>query len=364
MIYRDYGKTGKKVSLLGFGGMRFKDVDNHDECIQMMITAAKGGINYFDTAVGYFETRSESVFGEAFAEMRRQNLPYYVATKTFKASESDIRKEIEAQLKRLNQSSIDFYHMWCIKSPEEWQERKRAGIVQAFQKLKDEGLIKHICVSSHLTQDEIKDFLMEDVFEGILMGYSAYNFKTREKAFDSIKEKNLGAVVMNPLGGGIIPSHPELFSHLKRNQNESVVDAALHFLWDHPEISTTLVGFVDESEVKSALKAMETYVPRTAAELAAAKNAASTSMEGLCTGCGYCEGCPQNIPIPQYMDSYNQMMLSPNKDSNAITQRLNMHWGINPKDAGTCIECAQCEANCTQHLPIISRLKEISQLGN
>ncbi|MDR2900705.1 MAG: aldo/keto reductase [Treponema sp.] len=361
MIYRDYGKTGKKVSLLGFGAMRFQDVDNHDECIQMMLTAAEGGVNYFDTAPGYFETRSETVLGEALAEMRRKNLPYYLATKTFKSTESEIRKEIEAQLKRLNIPSIDFYHMWCIKSPEEWQTRKNDGILQAFQKLKDEGLIKHICVSSHLTQDQIEDLLMEDAFEGVLMGYSAYNFKTREKAFNSIRAKNLGAVVMNPLGGGIVPQHPELFEHLKRNPQESTVDAALHFLWDHQDISVTLVGFKNESEVKEALHAMENYVPRTAAELEAAKSASSVSMEGLCTGCGYCEDCPQHIPIPKYMDAYNQKMLSPS-DTKAIENRLLWHWGIEAKDAGQCIECAQCEASCTQHLPIISRLREISQL--
>jgi predicted aldo/keto reductase-like oxidoreductase len=362
MIYRDYGKTGKKVSLLGFGAMRFQDVDNHEECIKMILTAAKGGVNYFDTAVGYFETRSETVLGEAFAELRRQNLPYYVATKTFKSSEADIRKEVEAQLKRLNVPSIDFYHMWCIKSPAEWQSRKNDGIIEAFQKLKAEGLIKHICVSSHLTQDEIKDLLLEDAFEGVLLGYSAYNFKTREKAFDSIRAKNLGAVVMNPLGGGIVPEHPELFNFLKRNPDESAIHAALKFLWDHQDITSTLVGFSTEAEVKDALLAMENYVPRNAAELEAVKKAASTSMEGLCTGCGYCEGCPEKIPIPQYMDAYNQKMLSSNSPK-AIENRLAWHWGISPQDAGKCIECAQCEASCTQHLPIIERLKEIAQLG-
>ncbi len=362
MIYRDYGKTGKKVSLLGFGGMRFKEVDNHDTCIQMMLTAARGGVTYFDTAPGYFGTRSESVFGEGFAELRRQNLPYYVATKTFAASESKIRAEIEAQLQRLNIPAIDFYHMWCIKSPQEWQDRKQAGIVQAFQKLKEEGLIKHICVSSHLTQDEIENLLMEDVFEGVLMGYSAYNFKTREKAFNAVRAKGLGAVVMNPLGGGIIPDHPELFEYLKRVPEESVVDAALHFLWDHADISTTLVGFSDESEVKDALRAMDNYVPRTAAEFEAVKNASASSMEGLCTGCGYCEDCPQNIPIPQYMDAYNQKLLN-RGNTKAIGDRLTMHWGLSLEQAGTCVACAQCEAACTQHLPIIERLKEISQLG-
>jgi predicted aldo/keto reductase-like oxidoreductase len=362
MIYRDYGKTGKKVSLLGFGGMRFKNVDNHDECIQMMLTAAKGGVNYFDTAPKYFEIRSETVFGEGFAEMRRQNLPYYLATKTFASTESEIRKEIDAQLKRLNVPYIDFYHAWCVKSPEDWQSRKQDGLVQTFKKLKEEGLIKHMCVSSHLIQDEIDDFLAEDVFEGILMGYSAYNFKTREKAFNSIRAKNLGAVVMNPLGGGIIPSHPELFEYLKRDSKETTVDAALHFLWDHPEISVTLVGFGNESEVKDALHSVDNYVPRTAVELEAAKKASSTSMEGLCTGCGYCEGCPQDIAIPQFMDSYNQMMLNPEKNTKLITNRIKNHWNLDPRDSAKCIECAQCEAACTQHLPIIDRLKEISSL--
>jgi predicted aldo/keto reductase-like oxidoreductase len=344
--------------------MRFKNVDNHDECIQMMLTAAKGGVNYFDTAPKYFEIRSETVFGEGFAEMRRQNLPYYLATKTFASSESEIRKEIEAQLKRLNVPYIDFYHAWCVKSPSDWQERKQAGLIQAFRKLKEECLIKHMCVSSHLVQEDIDNFLAEDVFEGVLMGYSAYNFRTREKAFNSIRAKKLGAVVMNPLGGGMIPQHPELFNYLKRNSDEAVVDAALHFLWDHQDISVTLVGFGNESEVKDALRAMENYVPRTAAELEAVKKASSISMEGLCTGCGYCEeGCPVNIPIPEYMDAYNQKMLHPDKDPQAIVNRLKMHWGRDPKDAGKCIECAQCEAACTQHLPIIDRLKEISSLG-
>jgi predicted aldo/keto reductase-like oxidoreductase len=364
MIYRDYGKTGKKVSLLGFGGMRFKNIENHDECVNMMIAAAKGGVNYFDTAPKYFGIQSEEVFGEGLAEMRRQNLPYYVATKTFASTESDIRTEIEAQLKRLNVPSIDFYHAWCIKSLPEWQGRKDDGLIQTFQKLKSEGLIKHICVSSHCIQEEIENLLMDDIFEGVLMGYSAYNFKTREKAFNSIRAKKLGAGVMNPLGGGMIPQHPELFEYLKRDPKEATVDAALHFLWDHQDISVTLVGFGNEGEVKDALRAMENYVPRSAAELEAVKKAASISMEGLCTGCGYCEeGCPVKIPIPQLMDAYNQKLLHPNKDPKAITNRLLMHWGLNPKDAGKCIECAQCEAACTQHLPIIDRLKEISLLG-
>jgi len=358
MIYRDYGQTGEKVSLLGFGGMRFKNVDNHDECVRMMVAAAQGGVNYFDTAPGYFETRSETVFGKGFAEMRRLGLPYLSATKTFESSESGIRREIEAQLKRLDVPSIDFYHIWCIINLNNWEGRKKDGILKTFTKLKEEGLIKHICISSHLIKNEIKELLMEGVFEGVLFGYSAYNFQTRQEAFDAIREKKLGAVVMNPLGGGVIPQHPELFKHIRR-EGESTVAAALRILWDHPEISVTLVGFDTIEHLNEALGAIEGYKPRTPAELEEAKSKTTASFEGICTGCAYCDNCPQGIPIPQYMDTYNQKLLDKN-NKDPIGDRLKWHWNLDRSGAGKCTACGLCEEACTQHINIIERLKEIA----
>jgi len=358
MIYREYGQTGKKISLLGFGGMRFKNVDDHDECVRLMIAAAESGINYFDTAPGYFETRSETVFGKAFAEMRKNKLPYYSATKTFESTESGIRKEIEAQLKRLNIGTIDFYHIWCITTLGGWENRKKDGILKTFAKLKEEKLINHICISSHLIKDEIKELLMEGVFEGVLFGYSAYNFKTRQSAFDAIKEKKLGAVVMNPLGGGVIPQHPELFKFITR-EGDSVVTAALRVLWDHPDITNTLVGFDTIEHLNEALSAIEGYKPRSLSELEEVKSKAGESFEGICTGCAYCAGCPVDIPIPYFMDAYNQKLLD-KKTKDPIGNRLKWHWSLERSIAAKCTECGQCEKACTQHIDIINRLKEIA----
>lgn len=360
MLYRNYGSTGEKVSLLGFGGMRFRNIADQDACVAAMAAAAEGGVTYFDTAPGYFETKSESVFGLGFAELRRRKLPYQVATKTFKTKRDDIRRELDAQLSRLGVDAVDFYHIWCITTLENWAERKREGILDTFRELKEEGLIRHICVSSHLIGDEIKELLMEGVFEGVLFGYSAYNFKTREAAFDAVRAKGLGAVVMNPLGGGLIPQHPELFGFLKREETETAVEGALRFLWDHRDISTTLVGFGSAEEVEAALAAMEGYRERSEAELAAVKAAASSSFEGICTGCGYCDDCPQGIPIPKYMDAYNQKLLT-DKES-AVADRLKWHWGgLKAEGAGACVECGLCESACTQHLDIMERLKEIAR---
>ncbi|MDR0456937.1 MAG: aldo/keto reductase [Treponema sp.] len=359
MLYREYGRTGEKVSVLGFGGMRFAHIDDHDECIRTMLAAAEGGVNYFDTAPGYFETKSETVFGKAFAEFRRRNIPFYAATKTFATTEDAIYREVEGQLKRLNIPAIDFYHIWSITNLDNWQNRKKDGVLQAFRKLNDEGLIRHICVSSHLIDDEIKELLMEGVFEGVLFGYSAYNFKTRQKAFDAIREKKLGAVVMNPLGGGVIPQHPERFSFLQR-PGEGIVAAALHFLWDHPEISVTLVGFETDKQVQEALAAIENYKPRTESELAAVKAGSNASLEGICTGCSYCDDCPHEIPIPKFMDTYNQKIFNTKAGEDPIGNRLRWHWNLDRSIAGKCTACGQCEKACTQHIDIIKRLKEIA----
>jgi predicted aldo/keto reductase-like oxidoreductase len=358
MLYRTYGKTGKKVSILGFGGMRFSDIEDREANVASMVAAAEGGVNYFDTAPDYFGVKSEETFGEGLAELRRRGLPYYLSTKTFKSKPGEIRREIEAQLQRLKVGSIDFYHIWCITKLANWKERVEDGVLAEFRRLKDEGLIKHICVSSHLAGDEIKELLMEGVFEGVLFGYSAYNFKTREAAFDAVRAKGLGAVIMNPLGGGLIPQHPELFRFLQRDSAEEIVPAALRFLWDHQDISVALVGFGTESEVRQALAAVDGYTPRSAPELAAVKAAASASFEGICTGCGYCDDCPEGVPIPKFMDAYNQQIITGEK--NAILNRLAWHWNIKASEAAACVECGQCEEACTQHLPIVERLQEIA----
>jgi uncharacterized protein len=360
MLYRPYGRTGVSVSLLGFGGMRYGAVDNREQSVALTLEAARAGVTYFDTAPGYFGGKSEEIFGEAFREMRRLGLPYLSATKTFKSTERDIRTEIEAQLKRLDLPAIDFYHAWCITTLDNWSKRKADGIIPALRKLKEEGLVRHVCVSSHLTGDESRELLREDVFEGVLFGYSAYNFKSREKAFDVIASRGLGCAIMNPLGGGLIPQNPDLFAFLKRRDGETVVQGALRFLFADTRISTVLVGFSEARQLREAVAAIEGFTPPGPDEIAGIKAQVGERFTDLCTGCGYCDDCPQDIPIPRLMEAYNHKRLRGN--DTAITERLAWHWSVSPQEAGKCTACGQCEEACTQHLPIVSRLEEIAAL--
>ncbi len=360
MIYRPYGRTGERVSALGFGGMRFGAIDDPQACVEAMVRAAEAGVTYFDTAPGYFGGKGEVRFGEGFAELKRRGLPFTCATKTFASEEGAVRAEIEKQLKTLGLQSIDFYHVWCVTSQEKWRERKRDGVIRAFQKLKEEGLIRHICVSSHLIGDQIRELLDEGVFEGVLFGYSAYNFLARKAAFDAIRRHSLGVAVMNPLGGGIVPQNPRLFEFVKTRPEESVVEAAIRFVLAHREVSVVLVGMRRVSDVEEAVRAVDGYREIPQAELDRIIATAGGTFQDLCTGCQYCDGCPEEIQVPRLMEAYNHKVLS--GEDKAIVNRLAWHWGVKPAEAARCTACGRCEEACTQHLPIIERLKAIAAL--
>lgn len=341
--------------------MRFGAIDDRETSVALVVEAAKAGVNYFDTAPGYFGMKSEETMGDAFKEMRRLGLPFYCATKTGRSKPDEIRKEIEAQLTRLGLDSIDFYHMWCVNTLQNWRDRKQNGVIEAFLRLKEEGLIKHICVSSHLIGDDIQELLREEVFEGVLFGYSAFTFPFREPAFKVIAERNLGAVVMNPLGGGVIPDHPELFDFIKTQPDETVVEAALRFLFAHDRISTALVGFRHQEDLRGALKALDGYQPIAAETIEGMRGSVGEAFQDLCTGCRYCDDCPEQVPIPELMDAYNLRRLY--RDDKKVLGRLAWHWNIPVEAAAKCIECGQCEDACTQHLEIVERLKELAALS-
>ena len=360
MLYKRYGQTGIDVSAVGFGGMRFNNQDDVDQCASLVKAAYDADVNYFDTAIGY--GKSEELFGVAFKEMKktRASKPFYVATKTNSADPRKVREECETSLARMGLDAIDFYHVWCILARDNYDRRNANGVLKEFEKLKDEGLIKHICVSTHMTGSDIGEMLKDYPFEGVLLGYSAMNFAYREAGIQAAADLGLGVVVMNPLGGGLIPKHPDKFAFVKTRADETVVEGALRFLINDPRITVALVGLSTEEQLTEALGAVNGFRAIPAEKVNGIRKGLNESFNQMCTACQYCDNCPQGIPVPQLMESYNMSMLDGN--ATGMLNRLRWHWGV-PLDSAhfsACVECGECEAACTQKLPIMTRLKEIA----
>ena len=358
MWTKTYGSTGKHISAIGFGGMRFAKPEDIDLSAELLLHAHKKGINYFDTAPYYCDDRSEGIFGHAFKQMPRES--FYVSTKCSEASGDKLRASLERSLTRLNVSKINFFHIWCLLRDGQLEERTQGGAIGAALKAKEEGLIEHLVVSSHLDGDGIAKVLDSRLFEGITIGYNAINFPFRAKALESALRHKVGVVTMNPLGGGLIPRNAERLAFLKGPQDRDVVQAALRFNISQPAITAALVGFSTIDEIDQAVEAVENFTPYTADHIEGLKAHLSTSFDGFCTGCGYCVPCPAQIEIPKLMDVYNQKILVGTDE--AMLDRLKWHWSMSPDVAAACLQCGECENACTQHLPIVKRLEAIAGL--
>lgn len=366
MYYKQYGNTGIKVSAVGLGTMRYDESDikagKLEKCAEIPLYAYEKGINYWDTAPFYCEDKSEIVTGIALSQVDRSKV--YVTSKTNLGTIGDehptkdmFRRRLETSLERLKTDYIDFYHMWCMLSIESW-EKHMERLYEFFEDAKKEGLIRNIVFSSHMQGNDIEKVVDSGKFRGMLIGYNALNYRFRQSGIKAAHEKGMGVVVMNPLGGGMIPQNPESFSYLTEGTELTVPQAALRFVASHKEITVTLAGCTTKAHVDDAVRAVEGLEEKTADEIVREFDNKGVSLNNLCTGCDYCKGCPKNIPISKFMDVYNQKILT-GKDE-AMTDRLDNHWDIEAKQAADCIACGKCEKACTQHLPIIERLKEIA----
>lgn len=368
MYYKQYGNTDMKVSAVGLGTMRYDEEDikagRLEKCAEIPLYAYEKGINYWDTAPNYCEDKSEIVTGIALSQVDRSKV--YVTSKTnFNTLGSQnptkdmFRERLEMSLDRLKTDYIDFYHMWCMLSLESWEKHMEA-MYGFFEDAKREGLIRNIVFSSHMQGSDIETVVDSGKFKGMLIGYNALNYRFRQSGIRAAYEKGMGVVVMNPLGGGMIPRNPDAFSYLTEGTDLTVAQAALRFVASHKEITVALAGCTTKEHVDDAVKAVEDLEEKTAEEIVKEYENKGVAMNDLCTGCSYCKGCPKDVPIPKFMDAYNQKILTGKKEE--ITDRLKYHWGIPAKEAAECIACGRCERECTQHLPIIERLKEISLL--
>ncbi len=360
MLYRDFGKTGKQVSAIGFGGMRFRDQKNVDECVHLVQHAAAAGINYFDTAPGYGE--SESLMGRILPDLKRCGVaghPVYVATKSNKPTPDDVRRDLERSLERLGVDAIDFFHMWCVVTLEEYRRRKANGVLKALDRLKDEGLIRHVSLSTHMAGPDIAETLRDYPFDSVLLGYSAINSAYRTEGLSGAAELGRGVVVMNPLGGGIIANYADRFRFLALRPRDTVVTGALRFLLDDSRLNVFLVGFSETHEVDQAVDAVNRFEPLTEEEHRVIREGLRESFNAMCTGCRYCEPCPQNIPVSRYMEAWNHQQLDGSMSD--VLGRLRAHWGINSSNhtLADCTECGLCEERCTQRLPTVERLQAI-----
>ena len=146
----------------------------------------------------------------------------------------------------------------------------------------------------------------------------------------------------------------------KTREDETAVEGALRFLLNDPRITIALVGFSNGQQLNEAISAVDGFKPIASEKIKEIKGSLQECFNKLCTSCQYCDKCPEGIPVPKLMDVYNYYMLTGKSED--MLERLKGHWGLETEDdyLSKCTECGECEAVCTQKLPIRERMKFIS----
>ena len=369
MIYKTFGKTGVKVSALGFGAMRLpmKEVDgkkvvDDDLAVPLMQKAFEMGVNYVDTAPLYSEKLSEVSVGKALKGWRDK---VYLSTKNpIEDADGDHWMErLEKSLKKLDTDYIDFYHFWGIslKGFESWQGLK-FGPLEAAYKAKEQGLIKHISFSYHDAAENYKKIVDSGHFETTLVQYNMLD-RSNEENIAYAKSKGLGVVVMGPVGGGRLGAPSEKIQSLLKNKSTSTAEMALRFVLANENIDMALSGMSNLDMLKENFEIASRTGHLTEEELSQVKSMMEENKnlaKLYCTGCNYCKPCPQGIDIPYLFEIMNRYKVYDLKEhaKSAYKEMAEGKSWIKSADASKCVACGTCEEKCPQKLPIIKQLKE------
>jgi predicted aldo/keto reductase-like oxidoreductase len=377
MQYRTYGRQGYEVSAFGMGCMRLPRVIKGNESFVdrekacgMIRYAADNGVNYFDTAYGYHNKTSEEVLGEALEGGRRERVK--IATKQpfgVMTTQADIRRNLEATLKKLRTSYIDIYLIHNINIPF-WEEIKKRKIIEEYEKFRAEGLIKTIGFSYHGQYPGFKEVL--DYYDWgmcqIQQNFIDINNEATEEGIRQAGRKGCALVIMEPIRGGNLANPPQevqaIFNEYEvpgGNGPRSAVEWAFRHLIDYPEVSTILSGVSTMEQLKQNIEifsrgdAVPFCLSGEEKKIIARVREKYASLTSIpCTGCEYCLPCPKGVNIPQVFSKYNDGCMFGTFEP---ARRSYYFQTMNKQDASKCAACHACEEKCPQHLSIVEHLK-------
>ncbi len=375
MQYRDFGKTGRKVSALGFGMMRLPTADTKpfskkvdvDKTTRMVRLAIDRGVNYIDTAYAYHGGKSEPILGKVLKDGYRDRI--LLATKCpvwLIEKPSDFDKYLDQQLKRLRTDHIDFYLFHGLNGKRWDSTIVKHHLLARAKAAKKAGKIDNIGFSFH---DDLKAF--ERIVDGfddwsfcqIQYNYMDTNNQAGTKGLRYAHSKGLGVVVMEPLLGGRLSEPPKRIRAMIREEYPklSPSDLALQWVWNQPEVSVVLSGMTTISQVRQNLRSADRSgvgsLDDRKLELISRLKKSYEKMRPIpCTKCGYCMPCPNGVDIPQNFEEYVDGFIH---EDPGMARMIYSRFMTPKQRASSCKQCGECESKCPQKIPIRKWLPKV-----
>ena len=378
MRYRTLGKTGLKVSEIGFGG-EWLERHPEEESIRLIQYAHAQGINIIDCWMP--DPKSRSIIGKAIADCRDEwfvqghigstwQNGQYVRSRDMKV----VKPAFEDLLERIGGGYMDLGMIHYIDSMEEWNTVMNGEFIQYVHELHRQGVIRHIGLSTHnpriakLAAEagfiEMILFSINPAFDmrpatedldSMFTGYDQQTFNgidaERSSLYQLCEEKNVGITVMKGFFGG------RLF-----DEKTSPFGAAftapqlIHYSLTRPAVASILCGYDTTAQVDEAL-AYETATDDEKDYASVIATAPLHAYHGQCTYCGHCKPCPMNIDIAMVNKFYDLAIQQKN-----VPQSVRAHYAALAPTASACIGCQSCESRCPFGVKIAERMAKTAEL--
>lgn len=370
MKYAKFPGTDITASRLGYGCMRLpvKNEEGNpidrEEAIRLLRTAIDNGVTYVDTAYGYHGGKSEVLVGEALRDGYREKvtlvtkLPMWLCEKT-----EDFERIFNEQLERLQTDHVDIYLAHALNR-NTFEKGVQLGMFDFFDRIKKEGKARYIGFSFHDDAETFRRILDSYPWNAaqVQMNVLDENNQATMKGVEYAASKGVGIIVMEPLRGGALTRNvPEsvlkLYEDMPVKRNPA--GWAFRYLYDRPEIITILSGMSAMEQVQDNLSIFDEAVPGCTTEeekqlFRSVREAYEARVRVGCTGCAYCQPCPNEVKIPDVFRAYDKACVF--GEQNKFYERY-----LQDKQAEKCLECGACEAACPQHIEIRKWLKTINE---
>ncbi len=374
MIYRDFGKTGEKISALGYGCMRLPEIEKDgkwridmDKAAEMLTKAYELGVNYYDTAPYYCHSNSEMAVGTALKAHRDKVLISTKVSMDDIHGQADYRRSLERSLKNLGTDYINFYHFWALNRDSFDNVLMKHNLLDEARKAKEEGLIRHISFSFHDDPAVIRYIIKTAEASGVPMESMLvqYNLldRSNEEMLAFAAARGLGTVAMGPVGGGRLAAPTDLYKKLTGKPSIATYELAFKFVLGNPNLCCALSGMSDASMVEknAQIAGSDAAISREEWEqLGESLEQLKKFSDLYCTGCGYCQPCPAKIDIPaifQLFTFYNVYGLK--EHAKTAFRQYCKDGKATQKD---CKNCGMCEKKCPQHLSIRKELERVEAI--
>lgn len=331
MEYRILGKTGLKISRMGFGGIPIQKIDE-EGTRKLLHEMMEMGVNYIDSARGY--TVSEQYIGYGLEGIRDK---FVLATKSMSRTKEAMAADIETSLGNFRTDYIDLYQVHNPSMEQLDQVIGEGGALEALMEAKAAGKIGHIGLTAHSTA-VFERALGLDWVETIMFPYNIVEQQGAE-LIHKCAEKNIGFIDMKPLAGGAIED----------------ATLALRYVCSNPDVTVVIPGMAEVRELEQNLAACSNTEPLVDEELKAMDKVREQLGTDFCRRCNYCAPCTVGINIPSvflfagYLQRYDLADWAKDRYSTLKVK------------ASACIGCGKCEPRCPYHLPIREKLKKCAQ---